>query len=53
MHEAAPETWFASAIPWSEHNSEAFAGTHERDVLLVFDEASKIADVIGKYPRGR
>lgn len=52
MHTEAPGTWFASAIPWSEHNSEAFAGTHERDVLLVFDEASKIADVIWEVAEG-
>ncbi len=43
---SAPETWFASAIPWSEHNSEAFAGTHEKDVLVLFDEASAIPPVI-------
>lgn len=42
----APDTWFASAIPWTEHNSEAFAGTHEKHVLVLFDEASAIADVI-------
>lgn len=38
---AHPETWKANAIPWSENNTEAFAGTHEENVLLVFDEASK------------
>ncbi len=37
-----PSTWFASAVPWSESNSEAFAGTHEEHVLILFDEASKI-----------
>ena len=41
-----PETWFASAIPWSEHNSEAFAGTHEKHVLVIFDEASGISDTM-------
>jgi hypothetical protein len=41
-----PETWFASAIPWSENNAEAFAGTHEKYVLILMDEASAIADVI-------
>ena len=40
------EDWFASAIPWSETNPEAFAGTHEKHVMVIFDEASKIADVI-------
>lgn len=52
FHKASPGTWFASAIPWSEHNSEAFAGTHERDVLLIFDEASRIADVIWEVSEG-
>lgn len=32
----------ANAIPWSEDNPEAFAGTHEDHVLGVFDEGSKI-----------
>lgn len=45
-------TWFASALPWSEHNSEAFAGTHEKYVLLIFDEASKIADAIWEVAEG-
>ncbi len=34
-----PETWFATAVPWSEHNSSAFAGTHAAHVLMIFDEA--------------
>lgn len=46
------ETWFASAIPWSEHNSDAFAGTHERYVLYIFDEASTIADIIWEVSEG-
>lgn len=48
----SPETWFASAIPWTEHNSESFAGTHEEHVLVVFDEASAIADVIWDVSEG-
>lgn len=35
-------THFAAAIPWSENNAEAFAGTHEEHVLGVFDESSGI-----------
>ena len=46
------DTWFASAIPWSENNSEAFAGTHEDHVLLIFDEASAIADIIWEVAEG-
>jgi len=46
-HRGDPETWFAHAVPWSEQNSEAFAGTHERTgVLMMFDEASAISDSI-------
>jgi len=48
----SPTTWFASAIPWSEKNSEAFAGTHEEYVLVVFDEASAIADCIWEVCEG-
>lgn len=47
-----PDTWFASAIPWTEQNSEAFAGTHEDYVLNVFDEASAIPDVIWDVVEG-
>jgi hypothetical protein len=49
---AHPETWKANAIAWSEHNTEAFAGTHEENVLVVFDEASKISDKIWEVTDG-
>lgn len=49
---AHPETWRANAIPWSENNTEAFAGTHEENVLVVFDEASKISDKIWEVTDG-
>lgn len=51
-HVLYPETWCANAIPWSEHNSEAFAGTHEKHVLLIFDEASAVADTIWEVSEG-
>lgn len=51
-HVQHPETWFAAAIPWTEHNSEAFAGTHEKHVLVIFDEASAIADRIWEVTEG-
>ena len=41
-HRDAPEQWYAAATPWSESNPQAFAGTHEKYVLIVFDEASGI-----------
>ena len=49
---AHPETWKANAIAWSENNTEAFAGTHEDNVLVVFDEASKISDKIWEVTDG-
>ena len=49
---AAHDTWFAAAIPWTEHNSEAFAGTHEENVLVLFDEASNIAQTIWDVVEG-
>lgn len=51
-HRFYPETWYAKAIPWSEHNSQSFAGTHEKHVLVVFDEASTIADSIWEVTEG-
>lgn len=51
-HQDHPETWFAAAIPWSVENSEAFAGTHEKHVLMLYDEASKIEDVIWEVSEG-
>lgn len=49
---AHPETWKANAIPWSENNTEAFAGTHEENVYVEFDEASKISDRIWEVSDG-
>lgn len=47
-----PETWYASAIAWSENNPQAFAGTHEDMVMMVFDEASTIAPAIWEVAEG-
>lgn len=46
------ETWFAKATPQTEHNSEAFAGTHEKYVLQIFDEASAIPRTIYDVAEG-
>lgn len=48
----ARETWFCSAIPWSENKPEAFAGLHEKHVLVLFDEASGIPAVIWETCEG-
>lgn len=47
-----PETWFAAAVPWSKEHSEGFAGTHEKHVLILFDEASGIDDQIWEVTEG-
>ena len=49
---AHPETWFAAAIPWSKERAEAFAGTHEKFVLVIYDEASIIDDIIWDTTEG-
>lgn len=48
------KTWRIDMVPWSERNTEAFAGLHNkgRRVLLVFDEASAIPDVIWEVSEG-
>lgn len=47
-----PETWFAVAMPWSLENAQAFAGTHAKYVLMIFDEASEIPDPIWEVAEG-
>lgn len=49
---ASPQTWFAAAVPWSKERSEAFAGTHETHVMVVYDEASGIDDAIWEVTEG-
>lgn len=51
-HVEHPETWFAAATPWSKDNTEAFAGTHAKHVLIVFDEASAIHDKVWETTEG-
>jgi hypothetical protein len=52
--QAHSRTWRIDAVPWSEENSEAFAGLHNkgRRILLIFDEASAIADIIWEVAEG-
>lgn len=49
---SSPETWFAQSVPWTKERAEAFAGTHEKHVLIIFDEASAIADEIWEVAEG-
>lgn len=51
-HVLYPELWNAQAIAWSKNAPENFAGTHEKHVLVIFDEASAIDDVIWEVTDG-
>lgn len=51
-HALYPDMWYAHAIPWSKNAPENFAGTHEKHVLVLFDEASAIDDVIWEVTDG-
>jgi hypothetical protein len=48
------KTWRADAIPWSDTNTEAFAGLHNQGkrLLLIFDEASSIDDKVWEVAEG-
>lgn len=47
-------TWRVDMIPWSEKNPAAFAGLHNKGkrIILVFDEASEIDDMIWETAEG-
>lgn len=47
-------TWRIDMVPWSERNTEAFAGLHNQGkrILVVFDEASAIPDLIWEVTEG-
>lgn len=47
-------SWKADAVPWSEHNTEAFAGLHNKGkrIVVIFDEASNIADKVWEVAEG-
>lgn len=47
-------TWRADAVPWSENNTEAFAGLHNvgKRIVVIFDEAAKIADKVWEVAEG-
>lgn len=48
------DSWRQDFIPWSEHNTEAFAGLHNKGkiIMLMFDEASKIHDKVWEVAEG-
>jgi hypothetical protein len=54
MDQQHTRLWRADYVPWSENNTEAFAGLHNKGkrILLVFDEASGIADKVWEVAEG-
>ena len=52
--ESHKQNWRIDAIPWSENNTEAFAGLHNQGkrIILLFDEASAIPDIIWEVAEG-
>ena len=48
------KTWRIDMVPWSERNTEAFAGLHNQGkrVVLIFDEASAIPKIIWETAEG-
>lgn len=46
--------WRIDIVPWSERNTEAFAGLHNagKRIIIIFDEASSIPDVIWEVSEG-
>lgn len=47
-------TWRIDQVPWSEKNTEAFAGLHNQGkrILLLMDEGSAIPDIIWETAEG-
>jgi hypothetical protein len=48
------KNWRMDMIPWSERNTEAFAGLHNegKRIIVIFDEASSIPDAIWDVTEG-
>jgi hypothetical protein len=48
------KTWRIDMVPWSERNTESFAGLHNygKRIIVVFDEASAIPDIIHEVTEG-
>ena len=46
--------WRIDQVPWSERNTEAFAGLHNegKRIIVIFDEASAIPDIIWETTEG-
>ena len=48
------KSWRVDAVTWSENNTEAFAGLHNKKkrIVVIFDEASAIADKVWEVTEG-
>jgi hypothetical protein len=48
------KTWRIDMVPWSERNTEAFAGLHNKGkrILVIFDEAAAIPPIIWETSEG-
>jgi hypothetical protein len=48
------KSWRLDATPWSENNTEAFAGLHNQGsrIVMVMDEGSAIADKVWEVAEG-
>lgn len=46
--------WRTDAVSWSENNTQAFAGLHNKGkrIIVIFDEASEISDKIWEVTEG-
>lgn len=53
-NEPGAEAWVMDFVPWSETNTEAFAGLHAKGrlVMLIMDEGSAIADKVWEVAEG-
>ena len=49
-----PVSWRMDFVPWSDHNTEAFAGLHNegKRIVIIFDEASAISDKVWEVTEG-
>lgn len=54
IDEDTAREWRIDIVPWSERNTEAFAGLHNsgKRIIIVYDEASAIPDVIFEVTEG-
>lgn len=50
----AEKSWRLDATPWSENNTEAFAGLHNQGsrIIMIMDEASAISDKVWEVAEG-